>query len=285
MMTVIRRRAQCQKRANREDQLDKPGTSAAALSAVDLTHSFTSSTDAGLALSGVSLDVVPGEVLCLLGPSGCGKSTLLNIFGGLLQPSHGTAYCGASPIRAPRPNDVAFVFQESVLFPWAKIIDNMDTALEFRGVPKAERRDRARKYLASVGMADFANHYPGQISGGMKQRVALASALSLETPILLLDEPFAALDEQTRMVLGEDLSQLLSRTGKTIVFVTHSLNEAIFLADRIVVMTARPGTIKSIVRVDEPHPRSTDFMTSDKFGHLHAEVYLLLRDEIKKVGL
>lgn len=140
-------------------------------------------------------------------------------------------------------------------------------------------------YLKSVGMAEFANHYPSQISGGMKQRVALASALSLEAPILLMDEPFAALDEQTRMVLGEDLSQLLSQTGKTIVFVTHSLNEAVFLADRIVVMTARPGRIKGIIAVDEPHPRSPDFMTSDKFGELHNQAYLMLRDEIRRAGL
>lgn len=255
------------------------------LTAHAVSHSFTSQTTSGLALSGIDLVVRPGEVMCLLGPSGCGKSTLLNIFGGLLHPSTGEATCSGTPIQGPRPADVAFVFQESVLFPWSTVIATMETALEFRGVRKTERRERAMRYLASVGMADFANHYPGQISGGMKQRVALASALSLETPILLMDEPFAALDEQTRMVLGEDLSQLLSKTGKTIVFVTHSLNEAVFLADRIVVMTARPGRIKGIIEVDEPHPRSPDFMTSSKFADLHNQAYVMLRDEIRKVSL
>jgi NitT/TauT family transport system ATP-binding protein len=258
---------------------------AVVLSAASITHSFTSHSSAGLALSDVDLDVRPGEVVCLLGPSGCGKSTLLNIFGGLLSPSRGEAQCNGAPIQGPRPSDIAFVFQESVLFPWSTVIKTMETALEFRGVPRSERRSRAMRYLTSVGMADFAFHYPGQISGGMKQRVALASALSLETPILLMDEPFAALDEQTRMVLGEDLSQLLSQTGKTIVFVTHSLNEAVFLADRIVVMTARPGQIKGIIEVNEPHPRSPDFMTSEKFADLHNEAYRMLRDEIRKAGL
>lgn len=255
------------------------------LAAHAVSHSFTSRTVSGLALSGIDLAVRSGEIVCLLGPSGCGKSTLLNIFGGLLRPSLGGAWCNGTPIVGPRPDDVAFVFQESVLFPWSTVIRIMETALEFRHVPKADRRERAMRYLTSVGMADFANHYPGQISGGMKQRVALASALSLETPILLMDEPFAALDEQTRMVLGEELSQLLSKTGKTIVFVTHSLNEAVFLADRIVVMTARPGCIKSIIKVDEPHPRSPDFMTSDKFSDLHNQLYVMLRDEIRKVAL
>lgn len=256
-----------------------------ALAAQSISHSFTSQLTSGVALSEVDLAVRSGEVMCLLGPSGCGKSTLLNIFGGLLRPMTGDAFCNDKKIEGPRPADVAFVFQESVLFPWSTVIKTMETALEFRGIPARERNERARHYLATVGMQDFADYYPGQISGGMKQRVALASALSLETPILLMDEPFAALDEQTRMVLGEDLSQLLSDTGKTIVFVTHSLNEAVFLADRIAVMTARPGKIKSIIEVDEPHPRSPDFMTSRKFADLHNEVYILLRDEIRKVGL
>jgi len=261
------------------------GAADIALRARGVRHSFTSAGTAGLALDGVDLDVRAGEVMCLLGPSGCGKSTLLNIFGGLLRPSAGEVACAGSPVLGPRPDDIAFVFQETVLFPWSTAIRTMETALEFRRVPKSERRDRAMRYLTSVGMAKFADYYPAQLSGGMKQRVALASALSLETPILLMDEPFAALDEQTRMVLGEDLSQLLSRTGKTIVFVTHSLNEAVFLADRITVMSALPGRIKSIIEIDEPHPRSPDFMTSEKFAHLHNKVYLLLRDEIRKVGL
>jgi NitT/TauT family transport system ATP-binding protein len=152
----------------------------------------------------------------------------------------------------------------------------------FQGVPRAEREARAHSSLEAVGLTDFAQHYPGQLSGGMRQRAALARALSLETGILLMDEPFGALDEQTRMILGEDLSVLLSRTDKTIVFVTHSLGEATFLADRVAVFSARPGTIKQIIHVDEPHPRKPDFVTSPKFTAIRNELYGLLHDEIRK---
>jgi NitT/TauT family transport system ATP-binding protein len=149
-------------------------------------------------------------------------------------------------------------------------------------VPKAEQAARARKSLEAVGLAEFADHYPAQLSGGMRQRAALARALSLETGILLMDEPFGALDEQTRMILGEDLSVLLARTAKTIVFVTHSLGEAVFLADRVAVFSARPGTIKKIIAINEPHPRKPDFVTSGKFHELRNELYTLLHDEIRK---
>lgn len=253
-----------------------------ALSLDHLGHLFGSGGRERTVLENIDLEIREGEVLCLLGPSGCGKSTLLNVLAGFVTPTRGAARRRDTPISGPRPGDIAFVFQESVLFPWATIIENMETALEFRGVPKAQRREKAMYWLRSVGIEEFAQHYPGQISGGMKQRVALASALSIETPILLMDEPFAALDEQTRMVLGEDLSRLLSQTRKTIVFVTHSLNEAVFLADRIVIFTARPGRIKAIVEVDEAHPRSPDFMTSDAFSAIRRDVYGLLRDEIRK---
>jgi NitT/TauT family transport system ATP-binding protein len=152
----------------------------------------------------------------------------------------------------------------------------------FQGVRKGEREKRAKLSLEAVGLSDFADYYPGQLSGGMRQRAALARALSLETDILLMDEPFGALDEQTRMVLGEDLSVLLSRTDKTIVFVTHSLGEAVFLADRVAVFSARPGTIKEIIEIDEPHPRKPDFMTSEKFTRIRNQLYALLHDEIRK---
>jgi NitT/TauT family transport system ATP-binding protein len=152
----------------------------------------------------------------------------------------------------------------------------------FQGVPRAERESRARRSLEAVGLKEFAQHYPAQLSGGMRQRAALARALSLETGILLMDEPFGALDEQTRMILGEELSVLLSRTDKTIVFVTHSLGEATFLADRVAVFSARPGTIKQIIAVDEPHPRKPDFVTSAKFTSIRNELYRLLHDEIRK---
>src|SRR5215207_4872297 len=234
------------------------------------------------ALLDTSLDIARGELLCLIGPSGCGKSTLLNVIGGLLIPTTGTVHVGATPVHGPLPRDIAFVFQENALFPWSTVIENVMLGMMFQGVARAEREERAKKSLQAVGLAEFANHYPAQLSGGMRQRAALARALALDTPVLLMDEPFGALDEQTRMVLGEDLSVLLSRTNKTIVFVTHSLGEAVFLADRVAVFSARPGTIKDIIAIDEPHPRKPSFMTSEKFTALHNQLVGLLHEEIRK---
>jgi NitT/TauT family transport system ATP-binding protein len=234
------------------------------------------------ALLDTSLDIRRGELLCLIGPSGCGKSTLLSIMGGLMEPASGTVEVGNQPVRGPMPQEIAFVFQENALFPWSTVIENVKLGMMFQGVRKPEREKRAKQSLEAVGLADFAEYYPGQLSGGMRQRAALARALSLETDILLMDEPFGALDEQTRMVLGEDLSVLLSRTDKTIVFVTHSLGEAVFLADRVAVFSARPGTIKEIIEVDEPHPRKPDFITSEKFTRIRNQLYSLLHEEIRK---
>jgi NitT/TauT family transport system ATP-binding protein len=234
------------------------------------------------ALLETDLDIARGELLCLIGPSGCGKSTLLNVIGGLLTPTSGSVLVGNTEVRGPLPQEIAYVFQENALFPWSTVIENVRLGMMFQGVPRADREERARKSLDAVGLADFAGHYPGQLSGGMRQRAALARALSLETGILLMDEPFGALDEQTRMVLGEDLSVLLSRTGKTIVFVTHSLGEAVFLADRVAVFSARPGTIKEIIHIDEPHPRKPAFMTSEKFTTLRNGLFSSLHEEIRK---
>ena len=234
------------------------------------------------ALADTSLDIMRGELLCLIGPSGCGKSTLLNVVGGLMDPTNGSVEVSGQPLRGPRPHEIAFVFQENALFPWNTVEENVRLGMLFQGVPKSEHEARTRKSLEAVGLADFARHYPSQLSGGMRQRAALARALALQTGILLMDEPFGALDEQTRMILGEDLSVLLSRTEKTIVFVTHSLGEAVFLADRVAVFSARPGMIKKIITVDEPHPRKPGFVTSEKFTALRNELYALLHDEIRK---
>jgi len=249
-----------------------------------VSHHFGEEGDARhvLALRNTSLDVARGELLCLIGPSGCGKSTLLNIIGGLMQPTSGTVEVAGKRVAGPMPHDIAFVFQENALFPWSTVLENVNLGMVFQGVPRSGREARAHRSIAAVGLADFAQHYPGQLSGGMRQRAALARALSLETGILLMDEPFGALDEQTRMILGEDLSVLLSRTDKTIVFVTHSLGEATFLADRVAVFSARPGTIKEIITVEEPHPRKPDFVTSAKFTGIRNALYGLLHDEIRK---
>jgi len=259
-------------------------TGEVAISVRGVSHHFGEEDEARhvRALLDTSIDVARGELLCLIGPSGCGKSTLLNVMGGLLSPTAGTVEVAGKSVRGPMPADIAYVFQENALFPWNTVIENVMLGMLFQGVPKAEREERARRSLEAVGLAEFSSHYPSQLSGGMRQRAALARALSLQTDILLMDEPFGALDEQTRMVLGEDLSVLLSRTDKAIVFVTHSLGEAVFLADRVAVFSARPGTIKRVISVDEPHPRNPDFVTSTKFTELRNELYALLHDEIRK---
>jgi NitT/TauT family transport system ATP-binding protein len=259
----------------------------AAIEVRDVSHQFGEEGEQRYvrALAATSLDVVRGELMCLIGPSGCGKSTLLNVMGGLMAPSAGSVAVLGKPVRGPLPRDIAFVFQESALFPWNTVIENIELGMTFQGVAKSERAPRAARALEAVGLKGFADHYPSQLSGGMRQRAALARALSLETPILLMDEPFGALDEQTRMVLGEDLSVLLAKADKTIVFVTHSLGEAVFLADRIGVFSARPGTIQEIITVDEPHPRRPEFATSEKFTALRNKLYGLLHNEIRKAVL
>src|SRR5436190_19572763 len=250
----------------------------------NVSHQFGEEGDprAVRAMLETSLDIQRGELMCLIGPSGCGKSTLLNIIGGLLTPTSGKVFVGDTEVRGPLPHEIAYVFQENALFPWSTVIENVNLGMMFQGVARAEREARALKSLEAVGLADFADHYPGQLSGGMRQRAALARALSLETDVLLMDEPFGALDEQTRMVLGEDLSVLLSRTNKTIVFVTHSLGEAVFLADRVAVFSARPGYIKEIIEIDELHPRNHGFVPTEMFAKLRNTLYGSLHEEIRQ---
>jgi NitT/TauT family transport system ATP-binding protein len=235
-----------------------------------------------IALQNASLTVQKGELVSLIGPSGCGKSSLLNIIGGLAKATTGSVLVDGEPVTGPSPQKIAYVFQESTLYPWKNVFENVKLGMAFQGVARSERDDRAAEALKTVGLTSFAQHLPSQLSGGMKQRVQLARALSLETDIILMDEPFAALDEQTRMVLGEELSILLAKTGKTIIFVTHSLVEAVFLADRIAVFSARPGRIMTEIVVEEEHPRRPEFMMAPKLHSLRDELYGLLREEIKK---
>src|SRR5262249_45171786 len=197
---------------------DAMATSEAAIKIRGVFHRFGEEGDRRFvrALADTSLDVARGELLCLIGPSGCGKSTLLNIIGGLMEPSSGSVEVKGQQVRGPLPRDIAFVFQENSLFPGNPVVENIELGMPFQGVAKSERAVRAAASLAAVGLKEFAQHYPAQLSGGMRQRAAFARALSLETPILLMDEPFGALDEQTRMILGEDLSVLLAESRKTI---------------------------------------------------------------------
>ena len=235
-----------------------------------------------MALERINVEIGRQELVTFIGPSGCGKSTLLNVIGGMVEPTEGAAFVDGQQVRGPLPKKIAYIFQESALLPWANVLDNIKVALEFQGVPRQQRQSRAVAALKDVGLSRFSASYPHQLSGGMKQRVALARSLGLETEILLMDEPFAALDEQTRMVFGEDLSGLLANTRKTIVLVTHSLAEAVFLSDRIFVFTSRPGLIKEVIAVDEPHPRNPVFMTSPKFTEIRNRLYVLLRDEVRR---
>ncbi|HZQ74826.1 MAG TPA: ABC transporter ATP-binding protein [Burkholderiales bacterium] len=220
---------------------------------------------------------------CLLGPSGCGKSTLLQIVGGLEKPTSGTIRIAdpASPSLArPLGADSVMVWQNLNLFPWRTVLDNVAFGLEMRGVPKAERQRRSRALVGSVGLAGFEHFLPGQLSGGMRQRVALARALVLERPILLMDEPFAALDAQTKIIMQEELAYIVERTHKTVLFVTHAIEEAILLGDEVVVMSARPGRIKEVLPVDLPRPRSLEMVNTKAFGALFDHAFHLIREEV-----
>jgi NitT/TauT family transport system ATP-binding protein len=231
------------------------------------------------AVADMSFDVRPGEFVSLIGPSGCGKSSALRAIGGLLAPDRGTVSVAGSAVVGPRPKDVAFVFQDLALYPWRSALRNVEVALEFAGAPRAGRRERAEASLRAVGLADAAHRFPHQLSGGMQQRVAIARALVSEASVLLLDEPFAALDELSRMKIGEQLTGLLEEQGKTVVSVTHNLSEAVYLSDRVIVMSPRPGRIKDVVVVDLDRPRRPALLRTPEFHRLTDRLSALLFDD------
>jgi NitT/TauT family transport system ATP-binding protein len=220
----------------------------------------------------VTFDVHGGEFVSLIGPSGCGKSSVLRALGGLQRPAGGRITIDGAEVSGPLPTRIAYVFQDLALFPWRSARRNVEVPLALRGVPRARRRERADELLARVGLSDMADRVPAELSGGMRQRVAIARALASDAGILLLDEPFAALDEQTRLQLGAELLRLLEEEGKTVVFVTHSLQEAACLSDRIVVMSPRPARVKEVITVPRPRPE----LGSDAFHRLHARLTDLL---------
>lgn len=231
------------------------------------------------AITDIDFTVEEGEFISIIGPSGCGKSTLLHCIGGMLTPSQGEVTVSGELITGPKPSRAAFVFQDYSLFPWRTALDNAATGLRFAGQPKAQRRAAALKQLELVGLADRADAFPSELSGGMQQRVAVARALAMDPDILLLDEPFGALDEQSRRRIGLEMSRVLHETGKTVIMVTHSLDEAIFWADRILVMSARPGRIVEDIRVDQPRPRALDFMTSSGFDDKRNHIFRQLEGQ------
>lgn len=230
-----------------------------------------------IALENVSLDVKPGRFVVLVGPSGCGKSTLLMMMAGLRQQTSGTITISGAPIPQPDPNRVGVVFQEASLFPWLTAEENVEFPLALRGVSKADRRAKAQDALQLVGLDGFGKRHPHELSGGMKQRVSIARGLVQDPPVLLMDEPFAALDEQTRMTMGHELLRIWSQTEKTVVFVTHSLTEAVYLADEVIVMSARPGRIIDRITVNLPRPRSYEMMGTETFAKLRDRIWQQIR--------
>jgi NitT/TauT family transport system ATP-binding protein len=226
-----------------------------------------------VALSRVSLTVDAGEFVCLLGPSGCGKTTLIRLMNGLIQPDEGEILLNGSGPPVPGPA-MGFVFQSFRLLPWRTVADNVEYPLEIQGVDKRERAERARKYLKLVGLEGFGHSYPHELSGGMQQRVGLARALSIEPEILLMDEPFGALDAQTREFMQVGLSKIWETKRLAVVFVTHSLDEALFLADRIILLRPRPGRVEEIVPIRLPRPRwEYDFRSEPEYVRARAEMW------------
>ena len=215
----------------------------------------------------VDLSIKKGSFLILIGPSGCGKSTLLHIMSGMIRPSEGKVLLDGNEITKPDPTKIAMVFQEANLYPWKTVVKNVEFGLEIRKIPKRERRAKAEKYLDLVGISSFKDYYPSQISGGMQQRVSIARALALETKVIMMDEPFGALDEQSRIILGGELTKIWEKTGKTIVFVTHSLTEAAYLSDEIVVMSARPGRLKEVIVNNTKRPRDPESTELGEIRH------------------
>jgi NitT/TauT family transport system ATP-binding protein len=238
------------------------------------------SKDTFTAIADISIDLAAGEFLVLVGPSGCGKSTLLDLLGGLSVPTSGEILLDGAPIVGPGL-DRGIVFQQYALLPWRSARKNIEFGLETKGLAKSDRRERAEHYLELVGLQAFADRYPHELSGGMKQRVAIARSLAFDPEVLLMDEPFAALDAQTRESLQDELLRIWQATGKTILFITHGIDEAIYLGQRVAVLTSRPGRIKNIVRVDVDRA-AEDVRSSESFRDQRHHIWSLLHDEVQR---
>ncbi len=235
-----------------------------------------------VALNGVNLDIKENEFICVVGPSGCGKSTLLNIIAGLLEPTSGAVYLDGKQIEGTGV-ERGVVFQQYALFPWRTVIKNVMFGLEMKKTPKEEARQIALKYIEAVGLKGFENSYPKELSGGMKQRVAIARAYAANPEVLLLDEPFGALDAQTRVQLQTELLNTWEQEKKTCFFITHDVDEAIILAQRVIIMSARPGRIKRIVDIDIPYPRTQETKSDERFLKLKAEIWNEVYQEFLEV--
>lgn len=231
-----------------------------------------------VAIKQFDLTVKQGEFLAIVGPSGCGKSTFLDMVAGLTKPNSGEIFIDGKLITGPAL-DRGIVLQGYALFPWRTVQKNVEFGLEIKKIPAKERQEISKRFIEMVGLEKFADRYPHELSGGMKQRVAIARALAYDPEVLLMDEPFAALDAQTREILQEELLRIWETTKKTVIFVTHGIDEAVFLADRVAVMTANPGTLKEIVEIDLPRPRDNSVRSSAEFGWFRHKIWELLQGE------
>lgn len=249
------------------------------IKALGVTKIFPTRNGPVLAIQNFNLEVKEGEFVCIVGPSGCGKSTFLRILSGLIEPTSGEINLGSGQKGGPLQN---IVFQEYAIFPWKTVIDNVAFGLQMRGLPRRERQEIASDWLRKVGLVKFAHSYPHQLSGGMKQRVSMARAFANDPEILLMDEPLGALDAQTRVVLQGELIRLWEASRKTVVYVTHSIEEAVWLGDRVVLMTAHPGTNKIEFDVPFPRPRSFALTTATEFGQLTYSVWQELQGEVQQ---
>ena len=231
------------------------------------------------ALSDINLEITEGEFICIVGPSGCGKSTLLNLIAGLEKPTEGTITLDGREVLGPGADRVV-MFQEPALYPWLNVIDNVKFGMKLAGIPKQEQEKRAEKYLRMVHLWDFREYAVHELSGGMKQRTALARALTMDSRIMLMDEPFSALDKQTINKLRAELEAIWEETRRTIIYVTHSVEEALYFADRIIILADRPGIVKSIVKIDLPRPRQLD---SEEFVDIRKHLLDGLKVEVEKI--
>ncbi|MEU9499979.1 ABC transporter ATP-binding protein [Streptomyces sp. NPDC048196] len=234
------------------------------------------------ALDGIDLEIAAGEFVVLVGPSGCGKSTLLDLLGGLARPTSGRILLDGRPVTGPGL-DRGIVFQQYALLPWRTALGNVEFGLEATGVPRRQRGAQAREFLDLVGLSGFENRHPHELSGGMRQRVAIARSLAYDPDVLLMDEPFAALDAQTRESLQDELLRIWQRTGKTVVFITHGIEEAVYLGQRVAVMTSRPGRIKQVVPIAlDARTETDDLRSSPEFARYRHEIWSLLHDEVAR---
>jgi NitT/TauT family transport system ATP-binding protein len=263
------------------DQAARAGATAPALVVDDIVKRFETPDGVVTAVDHMSFDVAPGEFLAVIGPSGCGKSTLFNIIGGLMDSYEGRVAVSGETVKGPHAA-IGMVFQEESTFPWRTVIENVAFPLEITGVAKPERIERARHFIDLVGLNGFERRYPAELSGGMRQRVAIARTLASEPKILLMDEPFGALDEQTRLLLGDKVLQIQDKLKQTCLLITHNITEAVQLADRVLVMTYRPGQVKRIVPIELTRPRSSEIVSSDAFGRYVAQIWGDLREEASR---